>query len=162
MKIIIFGNSGAGKSTLSFAYAKKYQLSLLDLDTLAWLATDPPSRKPLAESFKEIERFMSDNSQWVIEGGYADLIALPIKTATEIVFLNPGVNTCVENCKNRPWEPHKYDSESAQNDNLSMLLEWVAAYYNRTDTFSLPAHKKLFNDFKGKKTEHFQNTQLSD
>lgn len=53
----------------------------------------------------------------------------------------------------RPWEPHKYPSKEAQDANLEMLIGWIAEYETRTDTFSLAAHRALFDRFTGDKIE---------
>jgi adenylate kinase family enzyme len=156
-RVVIFGNSGSGKSTLARHYTAKYELSHLDLDMLAWQDTNPPLRKPLKESAVQINQFLEENKNWVIEGCYADLLSLMIKKANEVIFLNPGVETCINNCRNRPWEPHKYRSQEAQNRNLDRLLEWVEQYPLRNDEFSLTAHQKLFHEFVGKKTEYKSN-----
>jgi len=87
----------------------------------------------------------------VIEGGYADLLSLVMSYADEVIFLNKDTNTCIENAKRRPWEPHKYDSLAQQNENLSMLLDWIKDYATRDDVFSLSAHQRLFENFKGTK-----------
>jgi adenylate kinase family enzyme len=158
-RIVIFGNSGAGKSTLAKEYVAKHGLSHLDIDTLAWLDTSPPRRKLLNDSAVEIDQFIEKNNKWVIEGCYADLLSRVIKQATEVVFLNPGVETCINNCKNRPWEPHKYKSEEEQNQNLDMLLNWVRQYPVRKDEFSLVSHQKLFHDFVGEKMEYKSNNR---
>lgn len=156
-RVVIFGNSGSGKSTLAKELATKFQLPHLDLDTLAWQESNPLARKPLEDSASEITRFIKEKQQWVIEGCYADLLALVIKKANEIIFLNPAIETCVENCRARPWEPHKYQSLDAQNNNLDMLIDWVRKYPVREDEFSLIAHQKLFNEFAGKKVEYHSN-----
>ena len=156
-KIVIFGNSGSGKTTLATQLARKHHLSHLDLDILAWQSTKPPIRKPLKESKTEIESFFSENNQWVIEGCYSDLLSLTLKDATEIIFLNPDIQTCIDNCKKRPWEPHKYKSKVEQTQNLNMLLEWVKQYHSREDEFSLVSHRKLFKQFAGKKREYSSN-----
>lgn len=80
-KIVIFGNSGAGKTTLAKAYATKYGLVHLDIDTLAWRNTTPPARKAIETSVAEINQFMQENKCWVIEGSYADLLTAVVKKA---------------------------------------------------------------------------------
>jgi len=152
-KILIFGNSGAGKSTLAKKLKFKFELQHLDLDILAWLDTQPPSRRPLNESYNDIDEFLSENNSWVIEGGYADLLDYVTNQANDIIFLNPGTEVCIEHCRNRPWEPHKYTSKDEQDKNLNMLIGWVKDYEKRDDAFSLKAHKSLFNSFSGKKIE---------
>jgi hypothetical protein len=124
---------------------------------LAWLPVNPPARKPLADSAREIDAFIAANRDWVIEGCYADLLQVALSHASELIFLNPGVEQCIANCRNRPWEPHKYASKEAQDRNLEMLVDWVRQYPERTDEFSLQAHQALFDGFDGNKVMHTRN-----
>ena len=156
-KLVIFGNSGSGKSTFATELALKSQLAHLDLDTIAWKAGKTPERQTIAESSKSINDFLSTNSAWVIEGCYSDLLELVTKQADEVIFLNLPVSACIENAKNRPWEPHKYENKKAQDANLEMLIGWISQYPSRTDTFSKLAHEKLFGDFQGNKTMYVSN-----
>jgi len=127
-------------------------LAHFDLDTIAWLPTIPPERMPIAESAEQINHFISENTECVIEGCYADLLAIASAHASEMIFLNLSVEDCIANAKNRPWEPHKYPSEELQNENLEMLLEWIRAYPTRNDECSLAAHEKLYENFEGSKS----------
>jgi adenylate kinase family enzyme len=164
-KTLIFGNSGAGKSTLAKKMSKSKNVAHLDLDSLAWLATSPPQRKPINDSAIEIVTFTTTHSSWVIEGCYSDLLELLMFTkikdsnhyqltnhADEIIFLDLPIATCITNAKNRPWEPHKYPSKLAQDDNLEMLIDWIKAYETRTDNFSRQSHRQIYDNFSGKKT----------
>lgn len=151
-KIIIFGNSGAGKSTLAKKLKQEFNLAHLDLDTLAWSDTIPPQRKPLTESNKEIDTFLLSAPGWIIEGCYADLLSYVIENANEVIFLKPDIEVCIQRCRLRPWEPHKYKSIEEQDKNLPMLIDWVKQYESRSDEFSLRAHQVLFDSFTGKKT----------
>ncbi len=151
-KIVIFGNSGSGKSTLAKTLAASQNLAHLDLDTIAWKPVSPPVRMSIEESNVQLFDFIDHHKDWVIEGCYADLLSLVLPYADEMFFLNLPVSACIENAKNRPWEPHKYESEAAQNDNLAMLIDWIALYPSRTDTFSQQAHENLYKQFDGKKT----------
>ena len=156
-KTLIFGNSGSGKSTLAISMAKEHQLAHLDLDTLAWQATDPPKRKPLSESKQAMALFCAENEGWVIEGCYAGLLCLVAEQAEQAIFMNLPVSLCQENAKNRPWEIHKYSSQAEQDANLPMLLRWIAAYTERTDEFSYQAHASLFESLKGSKRQITKN-----
>ena len=156
-KIIIFGNSGSGKSTLAKQLVVDFSLAHLDLDSLAWKNTNPPQRRKLENSIIEIKIFLNENKSWVIEGCYADLLSSITKYSTEMIFINPGTETCIANCKNRLWEPHKYASKKAQDANLYMLINWVKQYTERTDEFSLKAHRDLFDNFSGNKVEYTSN-----
>lgn len=124
----------------------------LDLDSLAWLPTQPPQRMPLTESRESIDEFIASNEAWVIEGCYTDLLEMLAENATEIVFLNLPIEQCLQNASIRPWEPHKYASKEAQDANLEMLLDWISQYEHREDVFSLAAHTRFYEGFAGTKT----------
>ena len=160
-RIVVFGNSGSGKSTLAKRLSADQNLVHLDLDTVAWHATEIPVREELAKSKKLIDTFLNENENWIVEGCYSDLISLVLHRATELYFLNPGVETCIENCRNRQWEPHKYASLEKQNENLDMLVRWVEGYETRNDEFSLMSHRKLFDGFRGKRTEYNSNSRAT-
>ncbi|MCZ2720505.1 shikimate kinase [Marinomonas sp. 15G1-11] len=160
-KIVIFGNSGSGKSTLATKLALINHLAHLDLDTVAWKPMTPPERLPVSESCAQIRAFTSINCNWVIEGCYSDLLDVVIQQADEVIFLNLPVSVCIENAKNRPWEPHKYESKADQDANLEMLINWISQYTVRDDTFSKAAHERLFKDFQGKKTMYESNEQAT-
>ena len=150
-KFLIFGNSGSGKSTLAKKLCSTNDLSHLDLDTLAWMPTTPPTRKPLEASELEIIGFINSNTGWVIEGCYSDLLEIALPYSNEIVFMNLPVELCIENARNRPWEPHKYESKEAQDNNFNMLIDWIAQYPQRTDVFSKASHATLYENYAGKK-----------
>lgn len=151
-KILIFGNSGSGKTTLAGRLANELQIPHLDLDRVSWAS--PGVRKSFADSVSEINAFLRQNDSWVIEGCYGSLLEQVARHCTEMHFLNPGVETCLKHNRQRPWEPHKYDSKQAQDNNLDMLQNWVMEYESRDDEYSLTCHKKIFADFGGLKTEH--------
>lgn len=163
-KVLIFGNSGSGKSTLAKRYCVKHDAAHLDLDNIAWQPTEspssPPTRMLISDSQRHIHNFIAQNDNWVIEGCYADLLALVSEQADEVVFLNLSVDDCVTNAKSRPWEPHKYETKTAQDANLEMLINWISQYPERDDCFSERAHTKLFNEFNGKKQMFISNSPL--
>jgi adenylate kinase family enzyme len=150
-KILIFGNSGSGKTTLAKKLAERQGLSHFDLDSIAWLATKSPQRRPLDESLASINSFCNINQSWVIEGCYADLIEPLCDQATQIIFMDLSTEECVSNAKNRPWEPHKYASKQQQDENIAMLIDWIHGYETRQDTFSKQAHRALYDQFYGLK-----------
>lgn len=123
----------------------------LDLDLLAW--STPGVRKPVPDSVEEIDAFRAAHPEWVAEGCYADLLKAILPDATEIRFLNPGIETCVANCLARPWEPEKYSSKEEQDAMLAFLVEWVREYETRDDEYSLGEHRRLFEAFGGSKVE---------
>jgi adenylate kinase family enzyme len=160
-KVIIFGNSGSGKSTLAKEISEAENLAHLDLDTLAWLPSVPPARTPINEINATIQLFIKSNSSWVIEGCYTDLLTLVSPLANEIIFMDVGIEQCVENARQRPWESHKYPSKQAQDDNLGMLISWIEDYKNRDDTFSYQAHCAFYENFSGNKIKYLNNERDS-
>jgi adenylate kinase family enzyme len=159
-KILIFGNSASGKSTLAKNLSAEYSIGHLDLDLLAWLPTSPPTRKNLVDSKTGIDEFLIANTQWVIEGCYTDLLELVATQASEIIFLDLPIETCIANARARPWEPHKYSSKIAQDKNLAMLIDWISQYTKREDTFSRNAHLAFYDKFSGGKTSLISNSDL--
>ncbi|SEK87574.1 Adenylate kinase [Colwellia chukchiensis] len=160
-RLVIFGNSAAGKSTLAQQLATRYQLAHLDLDTLAWLAASgastAPQRQAIEISVAQINDFIDQHTVWVIEGCYSDLLSHTLAFANEVLFLNIPLELCIANAKKRPWEPHKYKSKAAQDANLAMLIDWIAQYDTRSDSFSKAAHQQLYAQFSGHKHQLTDN-----
>ncbi|MEO0853136.1 MAG: shikimate kinase [Cyanobacteria bacterium J06648_11] len=126
-------------------------LAHLSLDAIAW--NEGVERKPLADSVAALREFIEQRKTWVIEGCYGDLIEAALPYCTELRFLNPGIETCVAHCLNRPWEPDKYASEVEQQAGRDRLIQWVRDYETRDDEFGLQRHQRIFERFQGAKRE---------
>ena len=153
MRLVVIGNSGSGKSTFAERAAAEHGLASLALDALVWEPHQIAVMRPPAAVRAELAAFVGGHERWVIEGCYGDLAEAALPACSELVFLNPGVATCLANSRRRPWEPHKYDSAADQERNLPMLLAWVESYYTRTDPCSYAYHRRLFDVFAGPKRE---------
>ena len=151
-RILIYGNSGTGKSTLAKKLAVEANLPLLDLDTVAW--SEPGIRETEKTSFAKLKQFSDANKFWIIEGCYGSMIKELVDLSTELYFLNPGIDASIENNVTRPWEPHKYESLSIQNEHFDKLQEWVMQYKVRKDEFSYEFHRRIFTEYAGIKHEH--------
>lgn len=152
MRVVILGNSGSGKSTLARSLAGASGAPVLDLDTVAWQPiTGTPIRRPSAELREILQAYCKANRDWIIEGCYGDAAEILLARRPELILLNPGEATCLRNCRDRPWEPHKYATKAAQDANLDYLLNWVSAYYQRDDDCSLKRHLAIFEAYKGPK-----------
>ena len=151
-RFAVFGNSGSGKSTLAAWLAARLGAPTLDLDTIAWLSDQPGVRRDHAAATVDLGAFCSAPA-WIVEGCYGELIAASLRFEPTLVFLNPGLARCQANCRERPWEPHKYASKAAQDANLDFLLSWGADYYERDDAMSLVGHRACFDAYQGAKAE---------
>jgi adenylate kinase family enzyme len=151
MKIILLGNAGAGKSTMARRLIGDRPIPRLSLDEIAW--NPGPERKPLEESIALLLSFIQDHEQWIIEGCYGDLIEAALPYCTELRFLNPGIETCIQHCYQRPWEPEKFASPEEQQTMLQVLVDWVKQYETRTDEYGLLRHRALYDQFSGQKQE---------
>ena len=78
-----------------------------------------------------------------------------------MLFLEPGVATCIAHCHSRPWEPHKFKSPEEQDRHFSHLLAWVRDYYRRDGDASLRQHQALFDAFDGPKHKLTARTTAS-
>lgn len=157
MKIVIFGNSGSGKSTFARAISDRHKLPHLDLDTVVWEPGEIAVQRPAADIKASLDEFISSNSTWVIEGCYGELVQAASLHCTKLLFLNPGIESCLANNLQRPWEPHKYASIDEQNKMLPALQAWVAGYYERDDSWSYKSHRAVFDAFSGVKVEHLES-----
>ena len=151
MRLAILGNSGSGKSTLARWLSAYTRAATLDLDTVAWQSGQIAVARDPDDAAADVGRFCSENASWVVEGCYANLICESLKYGPRLVFLHPGELQCVEHCKSRPWEPHKYKSRQLQDSYLEALLDWVRGYYSRDGQMSLLAHEECYKAYTGPK-----------
>jgi hypothetical protein len=118
---------------------------------VAWEPGQIAVPRPRDLALADVEAFCSSHLSWVVEGCYAGLLEGTLRHSPLLLFLEPGLEQCLENCRNRPWEPHKYPSKAEQDERLPFLLSWVAEYYTRDGDLSLKAHEALFAAYEGPK-----------
>ncbi len=154
MKVLVNGNSGSGKSTYAQALAAQRGLSHLDLDSIVWEPGKIAVQRDPQSITASLTGFVACQSDWVIEGCYGKLVEAASAHCTQLVFLNPGLDTCQANNLKRPWEPHKYASMEQQQSMLTTLQSWVADYYSRDDAWSCKTHRRIFDEYQGSKVEY--------
>lgn len=151
MRIALIGNSGSGKSTLAHQFAAAHALPMLDLDTVAWEPGKVAVARDAGAAVRDVQAFCEASASWVVEGCYAGLVHAALAYLPVLLFLEPGAEACVANCRGRPWEPHKYVSKQVQDQHLEFLFAWVREYYSRAGDLSLTAHQALFDEYRGPK-----------
>jgi pimeloyl-ACP methyl ester carboxylesterase/adenylate kinase family enzyme len=154
MRVLVFGNSGSGKSTYARSLARAHGLTHVDLDTIVSEPGQIAVQRPAAAIAASLRDILDSRDAWVIEGCYGELIEAAATHATELVFLNPGLEACLANNRRRPWEPHKYASAAEQDAMLERLQACGAECYTRDDAWSERAHRRIFDAFAGDKCEH--------
>lgn len=149
VRIAIIGNSGSGKSTLARQLAEGRPVSVLDLDTVAWEPGQVAVPREAAAAAAEVQAFCAARDHWIVEGCYASLVEASFRHSPLLLFLEPGPEACLANCRSRPWEPHKYASKDEQDARLGFLLDWVRNYYVRDGDLSLAGHQRLIDRYEG-------------
>lgn len=84
MRIAIIGSTGSGKSTLAANLAAKLQIPHTELDNLHWL---PDWQERADTEFRELVDVATQQSAWVIDGGYSVVRDLVWGRADVIVWL---------------------------------------------------------------------------
>lgn len=157
MKMAIMGNSGSGKTMLARRLASDGQTPVLDLDLVFW--ESGTRERPAELRIAQVREFCREHESWIIEGCYADLIAASFPWMPELIFMDPGKETCVSNCRRRPHEPHKYATKDEQDKNLDFLIQWVGAYYEREGNMSYRCHQDLYDGYAGPKRKVTQQQE---
>lgn len=102
MKIAVIGYSGSGKSTLAAHLAAQYALPVLHLDTVHWLTGW--QERPREEEIAIVERFLAENTGWVIDGNYSKVcFERRMEEADRIIFMNFNRFTCFA----RAWRRYR-------------------------------------------------------
>ena len=153
MRLLIMGNSGSGKSYRARELAAQHGLVHLDLDTIVWEPGQIAVPRTPEQVRADLLAFVTGYETWVAEGCYGELVEAALPYCSELVFMNPGREVCLDNNRRRPWEPHKYESMAAQQSKLDFLLAWVAGYYERDDAMSYACHRRVFGAHAGSKRE---------
>lgn len=161
MRVAVLGNSGSGKSTLASWISNRFDIPSFDLDTVAWVPGKVAIARAPTDAAADVRTFCSSHDAWAVEGCYASLVDVALEYRPLLLFMNPGVDRCLENCLSRPWEPHKYKSKQDQDAKLEFLLTWVKEYYSRTGDMSLAAHRACFEAYSGKKRELVNRVDLN-
>jgi adenylate kinase family enzyme len=151
VRIAIVGNSGSGKSTLARRLSAGQINAILDLDTIVWEPGQVGVLRDGNRVVRDLHTFCESSDNWIVEGCYGNLIEATFAYRPELIFLDPGLQRCLSNCRSRPWETHKYASREEQDTKLPFLLQWVADYYTREGDMSLAGHEALFQRYDGPK-----------
>ena len=151
MRVAIIGNSGSGKSTLAGQLSAGQMVHTLDLDPIVWEPAQIAVPRDVDLALSDLRTFCESREQWIVEGCYGNLIEASLAYGPELIFLNPGLEQCLLNCRARPWQERKYSSKQEQDSKLPYLLQWMTDYYTRDGDMSFAVHEDLFERYRGPK-----------
>ncbi len=151
MKVILLGNAGSGKTTLAKSLIDLHPSARLSLDEVAF--SEGAARRQVEDSVADAISFIAEHDSWIIEGCYSSIVEPLLPHCQLLIFLNPGIETCVAHCHSRPWESEKFASKAEQDANIENLVSWVREYEIRIDEYGLGEHRRLFDSFQGRKME---------
>jgi adenylate kinase family enzyme len=143
-RILIIGNSGAGKSVLGHKLANLLALPLVDLDRLHWEDTGY-ARKRDPDAARQMVAAAAADDAWIIEGVYGWLADVALPRTTDLVWLDLPWDVCREGLMARKA------STSRPAEDRQELLAWAQAYWERDTSSSFAGHKRIFDNFSGRK-----------
>lgn len=133
MRLHIFGASGSGTTTLAEALAKKHDLTVIDIDDIYWLPTDPAfsSVRAVRERTSLLESSLARAEHWALSGslcGWGDPVIPLFELA---VFMSAP--TEVRLARLRARELERFGAEAlapggAMHTNHGAFMDWAATY----------------------------------
>ena len=113
-KIAIIGNSGAGKSTLAVLLGEELQIPVFHLDKILW---KPGWERTPEDEFVAKHQEIIEKDEWILDGvAYKSTYDIRFKRAEVIIYLDPPLEVCYENAKQRMEEekirPNPYVTEN--------------------------------------------------
>lgn len=91
-KIFISGGPGSGKTTYAKKLAAQMNIPHFDLDDIKWIneKNNFNCERPREERLQLLDKILSENSDWVIEGIYTkDWITPILEQSDKIIILKP-------------------------------------------------------------------------
>jgi adenylate kinase family enzyme len=132
MKIHIIGGSGSGKSYIATRLSARFELQVLDLDTIFW---DQKETIPYATKAAPKERDLAlatiiRQPNWIVEGVYYSWLLSSFQQADHILVLTTPLwlrqVRIVRRFLQRKLQPSPRIKESLRS--LRQLLKWNASY----------------------------------
>ena len=161
MRIAILGYSGSGKSTLAKYLGKVYEIPVLYLDKVQFLAGW--KERDRTEALGIVTEFMKQES-WVIDGNYtAYLQEQRLKQADHIVFMNFSRIKCFVRAYKRYFKYHNTSRDSMAEgckEKMDPEFIWWILYKGRTKQ-KRQHYNKIIKQYKDKTTVLKSQKQLS-
>ena len=150
MKTVIIGNTGSGKTWLANQLALTTGSHVVHFDEIYWTPGGFDVRRS-DEDVAEIVSAHLSQPTWVAEGVFGNLAKTFLSTATELIWLDPGQDTCVLRLRARGSESKRHINREQSALGLATLIEWAQTYEARTGSSSAAFHQEIYDGFSGRK-----------
>ncbi len=150
MKISIIGYTGAGKSTLAKKLKDIYDIEVMHLDRVNFIANW--KERNLNEAEEIVNNFMQKDN-WIIEGNYQKLKQdKRFELSDKIIFLNFPVHVCLPRAFSRFWQNRgrvRDDAGENCNEKFDLSFFWWIVYEGRTKTYK-DRYQAIINKYQDK------------
>jgi adenylate kinase family enzyme len=148
--MIIIGNSGSGKTWLAKRHADLLGIPVVHIDDIFWEPGGFDKKRPQEVVLSMIQEAKAMDS-WIVEGVFGELAEQFFDCAESLVWLDIDWPTCQARLLKRGSESRQHLGRAESEQGLKNLVEWASQYYERTNARSYAGHRKLMEDFPGRK-----------
>lgn len=100
-RVLVIGSPGAGKSTLAHELADRTGLPLWHMDRLHWQAGWV--ERDRAEAAAVVMELLAQD-RWIVDGNYGSTLALRIRRADTVIWLDYSTALCLGRVLKRWWQ----------------------------------------------------------
>ncbi|WP_249225347.1 P-loop NTPase family protein [Tardiphaga alba] len=127
---------------------------MTDLDRVHWQDEVTVKRDEQVAAAMVAE--LAAQPRWIIEGVYGWLVAVALRNATTLIWLDMPWKVCLAGLNERgPWKGAATAAHEA-------FLDWAKAYRERTNSTSFAGHQSLFDGFAGAKLRLVTRDEVAD
>jgi adenylate kinase family enzyme len=144
LRTLVIGNSGSGKSRLAEGLGALMHAPVFDLDLIHWKDNGFGAKQDEDVARQKVAN-LAATERWVIEGVYGWLAEVAVPRATALIWLDIPWEVCREGLLARGQRRGGTEAD------LSELLKWAEAYWDRQTPTSFEGHQRLFKGFSAAK-----------
>ena len=150
LRTVIIGNSGSGKTWLSTQLGDRFDVPVVHLDEIFWLAGGFDAKREPAEVAEIISRERAA-AKWVVEGVYGDLASEFLPAAQTLIWLDLPWLVCKLRLEARGSESKSHMNHAQTEEGLKALIAWAEGYSSRKGSSGRTSHASLFVLFAGER-----------